>query len=97
MNTQNTVLLQTRISTTTKKQVDAVLEELGIASVTDFLRIAIKQLINTRQLNLVPPQSNLLRLNTGQENLLDQRMTQVKDGQSVTFENNQDMQKWLES
>ena len=97
MNTQNTVLLQTRISTTTKKQVDAVLEELGIASVTDFLRIAIKQLINTRQLNLVPPQSNLLRLNTDQEKLLDQRMTQVKDGQSVTFENNQDMQKWLES
>ena len=97
MNTQNTVLLQTRISTTTKKQVDAVLEELGIASVTDFLRIAIKQLINTRQLNLVPPQSNLLRLNTDQENLLDQRMTQVKVGQSVTFENNQDMQKWLES
>ena len=97
MNTQNTVLLQTRISTTTKKQVDAVLEELGIASVTDFLRIAIKQLINTRQLNLVPPQSNLLRLNTDQEKLLDQRMTQVKVGQSVTFENNQDMQKWLES
>ena len=97
MNTQNTVLLQTRISTTTKKQVDAVLEELGIASVTDFLRIAIKQLINTRQLNLVPPQSNLLRLNADQEQLLDQRMTQVKDGQSVTFENNQDMQKWLES
>ena len=97
MNTQNTVLLQTRISTTTKKQVDAVLEELGIASVTDFLRIAIKQLINTRQLNLVPPQSNLLRLNTDQEKLLDQRMTQVKEGQSVTFENNQDMQKWLES
>ncbi len=97
MNNQNTVLLQTLISTTTKKQVDEILEELGIASVTNFLRIAIKQLINTRQLNLVPSQSNLLRLNTDQENLLDQRMSQVKNGQSVTFENNQDMQKWLES